>query len=136
MISYTTTPNHYQSSRELLAEDDQIEMDIRVDGWSHTLRIRSLTVPQRNKINTTAGIGDARDWTTFYIQTLVAGVVQPKLTPSQAQELVEHHNGEPIEELGQAIWGLGSLYAVYAKYRAELKALNAAKDQLPEAERD
>lgn len=136
MISYTTAPNHFENARELLAEDDQIEMDIQVEGWSHTLRIRSLTVPQRNKINALAGIGDARDWTAFYVHTLVAGVVQPKFTPSQAQELVEYHNGEPIEELGQAIWGLGSLYKVYAKYRDELKALHAAKDQLPESERD
>src|SRR5690349_10434718 len=122
MISYTTTPNPYNSAKDLLAEDDQIEMDIKVEGWSQTIRIRSLTVPQRNKINAAAGTGKDRDWAVYYAQTLVEGIVRPRLTPSQANELVESHNGEMVEELGQAIWNLGSLFKVYQKYLDELKA--------------
>lgn len=136
MISYTTSPNHYVTAKDLLAEDDHIEMDVNVSGWSHSLRIRSLTVPQRNRINAVAGLGEKRDWTLFYAHTIAEGVVRPKLNPAQARELVEHHNGEPVEELCEAIWGLGSLHTVYQRYREELNALNADKEKLPEQERD
>src|SRR4051794_36838350 len=131
MITYTTQPNPYENARDLLSEDDAIEMDISVEGWAHTLRIRSLTVPQREKINRAAGVGKDRDWETYCASTLVEGVTSPRLNPTVARELVESHNGELVEELVQAIWGLGSLQKVYAKYREELRALNATKDQLP-----
>jgi hypothetical protein len=131
MISYTTQPNPYPNPRDLLAEDDHIEMDISVEGWSHTLRIRSLTVPQRMRINTASGIGSDRDWLSFHALTLAEGVVSPRLNPTMARELAESHNGELIEQLSEAIWGLGSLFKTYTQYRNELKALNDAKAQLP-----
>ncbi|MBK9944215.1 MAG: hypothetical protein IPP13_21655 [Kouleothrix sp.] len=132
MISYTTRPTYYDNAQQLLAEDDHIEMDVNVEGWLYSLRIRSLTVPQRNRINSAAGVGKDRDWTVFHARTIAEGLVRPRLNPTQACELAEAHNGALVEELSEAIWSIGSLFKLYQAYMDELKKLNAAKEQLPD----
>jgi len=131
MVSYTTTPDYFNSAADVLAVDDCIEFDVGVEGWDKHLRIRSLTVPQREKINRAAGVGDKRDWVEFHAHTIAYGVVRPRFTVEAARSLVEQHNGELVEQLSEAIWAVGSLRKTYQLYLEELKQRNDAKDQLP-----
>ena len=132
MASYTTSPNYFDSADDVLRADDAVEMDINVEGWEKSLRIRSLTVPQRDKINRAAGVGTDRDWVQYCIFTIVEGVVRPKFTTSQASQLVNEHNGQPVEELCEAIWLIGGLFNIYKRYLEEQKKVNELKEQLPD----
>jgi hypothetical protein len=126
-VTFTIEPDYYDRYAELAKEDDHIEMDIDVTGWSKSLRIRSLSVPQRELINRFAGLGESRDWVKFHSKTLELGLVRPRLTLAQASELVREHNGQPIEELSEAIWLIGGLSDVYQSYLEQVKKSKEAK---------
>lgn len=104
----------YASAADILTLDDRPSMDVRVPGWNHAdgkpiiVRIRALSLADRQWINTTAGIGTARDESKFILATIHRGIVEPALTWPQTQ-LLRDHNEQTLEMLADTIWELSGL---------------------------
>src|ERR1051325_9099042 len=81
---------YYESSEELLREDDIIETDIRVMGWKKKFRIRALNFGQMELINkkATNDKGELQQ-TEFVYWTIVEGVTRPKFKIEQARLLAD-----------------------------------------------
>lgn len=98
---------YYESSDELLREDDIIETDIRVTGWKKKFRIRALTFAQMEKINKNALDKDGNlEHDKFVYWTIVEGVTRPRFKYDQAIRLA-NNNGAFVQELSDEIWRLG-----------------------------
>jgi len=120
---------YFQSAAEIGKEEDLIETDIVLQGWSKKLRIRALDFGQMARITekSTNDKGEVveRD---FILQTLIEGIIRPKITQSQASVFLEK-NGELIKQLSDEIWGLGRISKkVFDEYIATLKAQDAQGD--------
>lgn len=124
---------------EVLNEDDLIEADVRVLGWSKKFRIRALTFGQMNTINkqaTDPETGNLKkdEWAYW---TIVEGVVRPKYRIEQARRLTDA-NGEYVNQLADQIWELGRLSKkVWDKFIEESnRAALVSKDELKDLEID
>ena len=104
----------YATAAEILTQDDRPEMDVRIPGWrtvageSVYLRIRALSLTDRQWINITAGIGHGRNDALFIVATLHRGIVSPSLTWEQAQ-LLAQRNERIVEVICDSIWELSGL---------------------------
>ena len=100
---------YFGSAKEIALEDDRIELDIHVIGWSKKFRIRALSFGQMEKITRNArdekGDIDNEKWVYW---TLVEGVIRPNIRIKEAEELSEN-NGAFVRELADEIWQLGRI---------------------------
>ena len=100
---------YFDNPREVFMEDDRLELDIRVIGWSKMFRIRALSFGQMEKINANAkdSKGDL-DQASWVYHTITEGVVRPMFTINQAKELADN-NGAFVRELADEIWQIGRI---------------------------
>lgn len=104
----------YSSAATILTLNDLPEIDVRVPGWRDAndqpivVRLRALSLTDRQWINVTAGIGDRRDDRMFILATIHRGMVTPALTWPQAQ-LLGDRNEQTLELLADTIWELSGL---------------------------
>lgn len=100
---------YYDSSDQLLQEDDIIETDVHILGWKRKFRIRALTFGQMERINKNS-LDDEGNLLhdKFVYHTIVEGVIRPRFKIDQAIRLSES-NGSFVQELSDEIWKLGRL---------------------------
>lgn len=128
MIQTVIAKEYFNSAQDLLREDDRIETDITVPGWSKPLRIRALSFTAREKINQASTTPEGRDFSKYIVHTFVHGVVRPHFTLSDGDELLEH-NADILEEVAEYIWQLGRLdKKIFDDYIAALKDLEHEND--------
>jgi hypothetical protein len=100
---------YFTTAKEIALEDDRIELDIHVIGWSKKFRIRALSFGQMERITRNSrddkGELDNELWSYW---TLVEGVVLPNIRIADAKELADN-NGAFIRELVDEIWQLGRI---------------------------
>jgi hypothetical protein len=111
-----STVDYYGSVAQIAQEEDRVETDIHLVGWTKKLRIRALSFDQMERINRNAKIhvtdektnrvAGEIDHAEFVYHTLVEGVVIPRMNYAQAKMLADN-NGEIIRELADQIWDLG-----------------------------
>jgi hypothetical protein len=119
---YPDKDEYYESSDQLLEEDDLVEMDIRILGWSRKFRVRALTFRQMLKINVNAtnDKGVLED-DLFTYWTIAEGVIRPAFNFEKAKRLVDK-NGEHVKELADQIWNIGRMNKkVFDAYIEEMK---------------
>jgi len=98
---------YYESSDQLLTEDDIIETDVRIVGWKKKFRIRALTFGQMERINKNASDEKGNlQQDLFVYHTIVEGVTRPRFKIDQAKKLADS-NGAFVQELSDEIWRLG-----------------------------
>jgi hypothetical protein len=107
VINNSSAP-YYDSITEFLQEDDLCELDVHLVGLEKQFRIRALDFAAMEKINQLSGKDGVMDTIVFTIQTIVHGVVRPKINPEQAQKLITK-NGAVIRELADQIWLLSRI---------------------------
>lgn len=125
---------YYDSADDLLAEDDIIETDVRILGWTKKFRIRALSFGQMGRINKNATIRETNkdtgveigdidnDLWTYW--TIVEGVTRPRIKIEQAKKLADS-NGEFVKALADEIWNIGRVSKkVWDDYIEEIKIAN------------
>jgi hypothetical protein len=104
----------YATAAELLTQDDRPIMDVRVPGWRTAsgepvfVRMRALSLSDRQWINITAGTGEKRNERLFIVATLHRGIVDPPLNWEQAQ-LMSERNERIVDVICDSIWELSGL---------------------------
>ncbi len=114
----TNDVEYFDSAKEVSLEDDRVETDIHVIGWSKKFRIRALSFEQMERINKLATIQETDkdkgriagklDQAEWVYWTIKEGVVRPFFSIAQARELSEN-NGSFVRELAEEIWNLGRI---------------------------
>ena len=109
---------YYDSAKEVLIEEDRVEIDVRILGWNKKMRIRALSFEQMERINKMATITETNkkdgkvageiDHAEWVYWTIKEGVVIPHFTIAQARELADN-NGEFVRQLADEIWELGRI---------------------------
>ncbi len=122
---------YFGNAKEIALEDDRIELDIHVIGWSKKFRIRALSFGQMEKITRNArdekGDIDNEKWVYW---TLVEGIVRPNIRIKEAEELSEN-NGTFVRELADEIWQLGRISKKqWDEYIAEQLRLSEAEKKV------
>jgi len=118
---------YFESPREVTLEEDRVELDIHLIGWSKKMRIRALSFAQMEQINKLAtdketGKIDQAEWV---YRTIKEGVTRPMFTYNQAKDLADN-NGEFVRELADEIWNLGRISKrMWDAYILEQKRLAA-----------
>lgn len=125
--------DYYNSVDDLLSDDSLLEVDLVIKGLKKRLRIRALSYAQMEKINSISQKSGEIDTTEFTINTIVEGLIRPKLNSAQAKRLLDA-NGEVVRELAENIWTLGKVSKdAFDKY---IQALNKDSElQEPEPDR-
>lgn len=130
----TNETQYYDSAEDVLKEDDLIETDVQIVGWSRKFRIRALTFAQMAKINRNATIRETNKdlgieageldnelWTYW---TIVEGIVRPKFKIETAKRLADN-NGEYVKILADEIWNIGRVSKkVWDEYIENIKTSN------------
>lgn len=124
-----STIEYFETARDITLEDDKIETDIHIIGWSKKLRIRALTFHQMERINQRAIDANGKlDQAEWVFHTIHEGVTRPIITYAQAKELGEN-NGHFVRELADEIWGLGRISkTMWDSYISEQKKLAAIEE--------
>jgi hypothetical protein len=123
---------YYENVDDLLQDDAMLEVDLTIKGLKKRLRIRALSFAQMEKINQLSQKNGEVDNTEFTVNTIVEGLIRPKLNSAQAKKLLDA-NGEVVRELAENIWTLGKISKdAFEKY---LETLSKDADlQEPSAE--
>lgn len=123
-LTPTDGVDYFDNAREVTLEDDRIETDIHVQGWSKKMRIRALSFGQMETINKKATDKDGKlDHAEWVYNTIKEGVVRPMFTYNQAKELADN-NGEFVRALADEIWQLGRISKrIWDAYLLEQKRL-------------
>jgi hypothetical protein len=100
--------DYYDSVDDLLSDDTLLEVDLTIKGLKKRLRIRALSYSQMEKINSLSQKNGETDTTEFTVNTIVEGVIRPKMNSAQAKKLLDA-NGEVVRELAENIWTLGKI---------------------------
>src|SRR5690242_11758210 len=80
----------YPSAGDLLAADDLPQLTLRV--WGKPIRVRGLSLEEREKIRAEAWRADGqRDTTAMVVAYLQAGIVAPALNEAQAKQFARKH---------------------------------------------
>lgn len=108
VIKNPVDTEYYDSAKDFLAEETQIELDIQVVGMDKKLRIRALTFGQMEKINRTSIVDGRLDSVEFTLNTILEGVVRPRFTKENVRDLIDF-NGDIVRELSNQIWQLGRI---------------------------
>ncbi len=133
--------DYFDSAKEITEEEDRVELDIHILGWSKKMRIRALSFAQMEKINKmatytesdkdkgiVAGELNHEEWIYW---TIKEGVVRPMMSIGQARSLSDN-NGEFVRELADEIWNLGriskTMWNAYITEQRRLNALNNSEN--------
>jgi hypothetical protein len=100
--------DYYDSVDDLLNDDTLLEVDLTIKGLKKRLRIRALSYSQMEKINGLSQKNGETDTTEFTVNTIVEGLIRPRMNSAQARKLLDA-NGEVIRELAENIWTLGKI---------------------------
>ena len=112
---------YYDNVDDLLNDDSLLEVDLVIKGLKKRLRIRALSYAQMEKINSLSQKSGETDTVEFTINTIVEGLIRPKMNSAQAKKLLDA-NGEVVRELAENIWTLGKVSKdAFDKY---IQALN------------
>jgi hypothetical protein len=85
-----------------------LEVDLTIKGLKKRLRLRELSFAQMEKINQLSQKNGEMDNSEFTINTIVEGLIRPKMNSAQAKKLLDA-NGEVVRELAENIWTLGKI---------------------------
>lgn len=90
--------NGYASIDDLLAADDLRSCDLKVPGWkvagvAATIRVRGLTLPEREEVQLGSWKDGKQDELALVAGYLLRGVVVPTLNEAQAAQLARKHFG-------------------------------------------
>jgi|LakMenE18May11ns_1017448.scaffolds.fasta_scaffold9727777_2 hypothetical protein len=99
---------YYDNVDDLLTDDSMLEVDLTIKGLKKRLRIRALSFAQMEKINQLSQKNGEMDNSEFTINTIVEGLIRPKMNSAQAKKLLDA-NGEVVRELAENIWTLGKI---------------------------
>jgi hypothetical protein len=122
---------YYENVDDLLTDDSLLEVDLTIKGLKKRLRIRALSYAQMEKINTLSQKSGETDTIEFTINTIVEGLIRPKLNSAQAKKLLDA-NGEVVRELAENIWTLGKVSKdAFDKYIEALNKDNALREPEP-----
>ena len=99
---------YYDNVDDLLQDDSMLEVDLTIKGLKKRLRIRALSFAQMEKINQLSQKNGEMDNTEFTVNTIVEGLIRPKMNSAQAKKLL-YANGEVVRELAENIWTLGKI---------------------------
>jgi hypothetical protein len=99
---------YYDNVDDLLQDDSMLEVDLTIKGLKKRLRIRALSFAQMEKINQLSQKNGEMDNTEFTVNTIVEGLIRPKMNSAQAKKLLDA-NGEVVRELAENIWTLGKI---------------------------
>lgn len=100
--------DYYESVDDLLSDDTLLEVDLSIKGLKKRIRIRALSYSQMEKVNNLSQKNGEVDPTEFTINTIVEGVIRPKMNSAQARKILDA-NGEVVRELAENIWTLGKI---------------------------
>jgi hypothetical protein len=100
--------DYYESIDDLLSDDTLLEVDLSIKGLKKRIRIRALSYSQMEKVNNLSQKNGEVDPTEFTINTIVEGVIRPKMNSAQARKILDA-NGEVVRELAENIWTLGKI---------------------------
>jgi hypothetical protein len=116
---------YYDDIDDFLKDDPTLEVDVKAKGMRKRLRIRALNFSQMERISKASIVEGKVDNTEFVLQTLVEGIVRPKLNTAQARRLLDAH-GETVKEIADSIWQLGRISrGAFDEY---IKALQESSD--------
>lgn len=121
---------YFDNAQNVSLEDDRIETDVHIQGWSRKLRVRALSFGQMESINKKStdpktGKLDHAEWA---YNTIKEGVTRPLFTYNAAKELCDN-NGEFVRELADEIWELGRISKrMWDTYILEQKRLAAIEN--------
>lgn len=122
---------YYDSFKEFLAEDDICEIDVYIVGLEKQFRIRALDFDTMEKINQLSILNGTIDNKAFAIQTIVHGVIRPRVTPEDANKMLSK-NGAIIRELADQIWVLSRItpktLEAYLKLQAERNNVDTSSE--------
>lgn len=97
----------------ILQARDFVEKEVDVPEWGGVVRVRSLSMGARYEINDravrTGGKDQKIDNLAFAACTLEFGLVEPKLTRTQAEQAVKYRASEPINRICAAVWEISGL---------------------------
>jgi hypothetical protein len=116
---------YYEDIDDFLKDDPTLEVDVKATGMRKRLRIRALTFAQMERINKASIVDNKVDNTEFVLNTLVEGIVRPKLNTAQARRLLDAH-GETVKEIADSIWQLGRVSR--GAFEQYIKALQESSD--------
>lgn len=109
MLDYAFgTGEYYDSVDDLLSDDTLLEVDLAIKGLKKRIRIRALSYSQMEKVNSQSQKNGEIDATEFTINTIVEGVIRPRMNSAQARKILDA-NGEVVRELAENIWTLGKI---------------------------
>ena len=100
--------DYYEGVDDLLNDDTLLEVDLSIKGLKKRLRIRALSYAQMEKINGLSQKSGEVDTTEFTVNTIVEGLIRPRMNSAQARKLLDA-NGEVVRELAENIWTLGKI---------------------------
>lgn len=116
---------YYEDIDDFLKDDPTLEVDVKATGMRKRLRIRALTFAQMERINKASIVDNKVDNIEFVLNTLVEGIVRPKLNTAQARRLLDAH-GETVKEIADSIWQLGRVSR--GAFEQYVKALQESSD--------
>jgi hypothetical protein len=99
----------YASVADILACEDRLHDTVTVWGWKKNggplkLRVRGLSLPQREEVRATAWRRDGRrDMIALTIGYFVSGFVAPSLNEEQARQIVETKHAGTVEKISDYI---------------------------------
>lgn len=109
---------YFETAEEVAREEDRVELDIHLLGWTKKFRIRALSFEQMEKINKLATITETdkktgriagqMDHAEWVYWTIAEGVVRPYFSIAKARALSDN-NGEFVRELADEIWNLARI---------------------------
>lgn len=98
------------TAEAILGAKDFKEMLVEMPEWGGAVKVRTLSMGARYEISANArDAKGARDNTAMAISTLVHGVVEPKLTREQAQQIVATKPLETVDKVLDAVWRLSGI---------------------------
>lgn len=123
---------YYDNVDDLLQDDSMLEVDLTIKGLKKRLRIRALSFAQMEKINQLSQKGGEIDNTEFTVNTIVEGLIRPKMNSAQAKKLLDA-NGEVVRELAENIWTLGKISKdTFEKYLETLEKDSSLQEPVEE----
>jgi len=123
---------YYDNVDDLLSDDSLLEVDLVIKGLKKRLRIRALSYAQMEKINSLSQKSGETDTVEFTINTIVEGLIRPKMNSAQAKKLLDA-NGEVVRELAENIWTLGKVSKdAFDKYIQALNQDHELRDPEPD----
>jgi hypothetical protein len=92
----------YLTADDILNAQDIAYNDLFIPAWNGSVRVKSLTVDEKDEAMKMAMMGDRVDSKLFRIALVVVGCVEPKFTAKQALELGKK-NGAVVYQIAEEV---------------------------------